>query len=566
MKGSYIAYIFGILGLAISVLLFQTILAFLFLNLFDNLATSSFHELLDSIFNYIIYMMIVIAIMPIFLYLSQTSAVKTTGRLRKNIFVKLTRLPLGYFKKKHSAKTISIVTNDIAETEKAYSEYLINFVASVIMGVGTLVIMFFIDWRLALIPIFAGVLTVIINHVLSKGLRNVSKEVQENLAAVNMRLSNLLAGVHVIRIFNIQGLILKKFFKANSDTLEASNRRIDKLSKINALNEIVFTIGFAGIALVGSYLVLEGLATIGVIVAIIQLQNGVSELVRYLGIFISNMQTSIAAGDRVFSIIDEVEEVSAYPNVFCDKLSNIAVSLDNITFGYDNSVNVLNNLSLAIESNQNVALVGPSGGGKSTVFKLLLMFYQANEGNIKINSRSLDGLSLRELRSKIAYVPQDAYLFSTTIRENIAYGKENATEEEIVEAAKNANAHEFIMNLENGYDTIVGENGANLSGGQRQRIAIARAIIKMAPILLLDEATSALDNESELLVQNALEKLMKNKTSLVIAHRLSTIEHADKIFVISDGLIVEEGTHQSLLKNEKGLYSSLYFKQLNLDD
>ncbi|MFH5882239.1 ABC transporter ATP-binding protein [Liberiplasma polymorphum] len=566
MKGAYASYIIGIIGLSISALLFQTVIAFLFLNLFDTLTTGTFDEVLSSILPFIVYMLIVVAIMPLFLYLSQSAAVKTSGNLRKKVFTKLTALPLSYFKAHHSAETISIVTNDIAETEKAYSEHLINFLARVIMGIGTLVIMFIIEWRLALIPVFAGILTILVNSVYAKRLREVSKEVQENLAVVNTKLSNLLAGVHVIRIFNIQKLILDKFFKSNDDTLNVSNKRINKLATINSLNDLVFTIGFAGIVLVGALLVLEGLTTIGVIVAIVQLQNGVSELVRYLGNFITNLQASLAAGERVFSVIDEIDEPIGYPNVSIIDENNTAISLNEVTFSYDNTQHVLKDLTLAVKKNQSVALVGPSGGGKSTVFKLLLQFYPTNEGDIKVQGNTIQNRSLKALRSQMAYVPQDAYLFNASIKDNIAYGKEHATDHEIIEAAKSAFAHEFIMQLEDGYNTIVGEQGAKLSGGQRQRIAIARAIIKGAPILLLDEATSALDNESELLVQNALEKLMKDKTSIVIAHRLSTIEHADKIFVISEGKVVEEGSHEDLIKHPEGIYTSLHLRQLKLTD
>ncbi|MFU8786584.1 MAG: ABC transporter ATP-binding protein [Candidatus Izemoplasmataceae bacterium] len=566
MKGAYASYIIGIIGLSISALLFQTVIAFLFLNLFDTLTTGTFDEVLSSILPFIVYMLIVVAIMPLFLYLSQSAAVKTSGNLRKKVFTKLTALPLSYFKAHHSAETISIVTNDIAETEKAYSEHLINFLARVIMGIGTLVIMFIIEWRLALIPVFAGILTILVNSFYAKRLRKVSKEVQENLAVVNTKLSNLLAGVHVIRIFNIQKLILDKFFKSNDDTLNVSNKRINKLATINSLNDLVFTIGFAGIVLVGALLVLEGLTTIGVIVAIVQLQNGVSELVRYLGNFITNLQASLAAGERVFSVIDEIDEPIGYPNVSIIDENNTAISLNEVTFSYDNTQHVLKDLTLAVKKNQSVALVGPSGGGKSTVFKLLLQFYPANEGDIKVQGNTIQNQSLKALRSQMAYVPQDAYLFNASIKDNIAYGKEHATDHEIIEAAKSAFAHEFIMQLEDGYNTIVGEQGAKLLGGQRQRIAIARAIIKGAPILLLDEATSALDNESELLVQNALEKLMKDKTSIVIAHRLSTIEHADKIFVISEGKVVEEGTHEDLIKHPEGIYTSLHLRQLKLTD
>jgi ATP-binding cassette, subfamily B, bacterial len=563
MKGSYASYIIGIIGISLMGFLFQTVIAFLFLNLFDTIADGTFEDVLNNIMSYMIYMVVIILIIPIFVYLANSAAVKTTGNIRKLTFQKLTKLPLSYYKKKHSANITSIVTNDIAETEKAYSEHLIHFLSSIIMGIGTLIVMFILSWQLALIPIFAGVITIIVNAIFSKRLRKVSKEVQEELAIVNTRLSNILAGINVIRIFNIQKLILNKFIKQNEKVLSKSNERVRKLALVNALNDLAFTIGFAGIVLVGSLLVLEGLITIGIIIAVVQLQNGVSELVRMLGTFIANLQTALASGERIFQMIDEEEEPKQYQDLSQVKTFDNLVVFKDVSFAYEDNQPVLNNLSLNIKKNQTVALVGPSGGGKSTVFKLLLQYYKINEGFVFIHNEQ-DEYSIQNLRAQLSYVPQDAYLFNASIKENIAYGKVDASDDEIVNAAKQANAHDFIMHLENGYDTLVGEQGAKLSGGQRQRIAIARAMLKDAPILLLDEATSALDNESERLIQSTLEQMMNSKTSLVIAHRLSTIEHADVILVISDGKVKEQGTHQSLLNIENGIYANLYQRQLRV--
>ncbi|TVP96182.1 MAG: ABC transporter ATP-binding protein [Acholeplasmatales bacterium] len=566
MKGAYLSYGVGIVGLAITGFLIQATLALLFLNLFDNLAGGSFQAVLDSILNYIIYIMIIIAFIPFFAYLADRSAVITTGNIRKRAFGKLTRLPLRYFQQHHSAETISTLTNDIAETEKAYSEHLVRFLASIFTGIGTMIVMFILDWRIALIPVFAGLLTILVNSIFAKRLRTVSKDVQAQLAHVNTRLSNILAGMHVIRIFNIQNLILSKFKKQNKATLAVSQKRIKRLSLVESLNDLVFTIGFAGIVLLGSLLVLEGLTTIGVIIAIVQLQNGVSELVRMLGSFIANLQASLAAGERVFELIDQEEEPERYASATPLTGQGSAIALQDVIFSYESDQRVLDQLSLAIKHKQTVALVGPSGGGKSTVFKLLLQYYPVESGGMHIDGKPVDAMTIKAIRDQIAYVPQDAYLFNTTIRENIAYGKPDATEEDIITAAKSANAHDFIMELEQAYDTMVGEHGAKLSGGQRQRIAIARAMIKGAPILLLDEATSALDNASERLVQSALDKLMKDKTSVIIAHRLSTIEHADCIVVISRGKVQEVGTHETLLQKNDGDYKRLYQRQLKLSD
>ncbi len=317
--------------------------------------------------------------------------------------------------------------------------------------------------------------------------------------------------------------------------------------------------GFAIITVFGGFLVIEGIITIGVIVAVTQLQNGIQGLVQSLGRFITNLQASLAAGDRVYALFDEAKEPTTYDYTTTITDNDYALTLKDVSFKYDQDL-VINKLNLAINLHQTAALVGPSGGGKSTIFKLILQFYPLLEGAIQIDDLSDDETSLKELRKHIAYVPQNAHLFNTTVKENIRYGNLDVDEETIIQAANMANADAFIRELEYGYDTVVGENGAKLSGGQRQRIAIARAIVKDAPLLLLDEATSALDNESEKLVQNALERLMNKKTSLVIAHRLSTIEHADVIHVMSEGHIKASGNHGTLIK-EEGLYKTLYENQ-----
>jgi ATP-binding cassette subfamily B protein len=562
MAGYKTSYFVGIIGLSILQVLFQISIALLFLELFDTLSTGTFSELLEAILPYIIIMFTLILIFPLFIYLSRYSVIKTTGKIRKDAFYKLTRLPLVYHKNHHSAETISRLTNDITETERAYSEHMLQFLVNVISGVGSIIAMLFIDWRIALVPIVMGLITYLINAYYSKRLRTVGKEVQEKLATLNTKLSNLISGIHVIRIFNIQRHILNKFIKTNDDTHEKSIERVNALASINAVNDFIFTISFAGIGLFGAYLILEGFTTIGVIVAIIQLQNGVTQLVRVLGNFMANLQQSLAAAERVYDLMDEEEEPDHYQYDELTLNEEEVIKIEDLRFGYEEERLVINDLNLTVKANQTVAIVGPSGGGKSTLFKLLLQFYPPLKGKMAISDQPLNKVTLPHIRGSFAYVPQDAHLFNASVYENITFGNPLAPKELVISAAKMANAHDFIMQLEHGYDTIIGEQGTNLSGGQRQRIAIARAIIKKAPVYLLDEATSALDNESEKLVQNALETLMESSTSIVIAHRLSTIEKADLIVVMDQGKIVESGNHQTLMQHENGIYKGLYETQL----
>lgn len=559
MEKTFIIYATGLLGMGILMFILQVQIALMFQSLFDTLIDGTFSDVLDNIMLYLIFMVIIFMIAPFFIYLIQKSVVVTTGKIRRKTFSKLTRLPVNYFQENHSAEISSRLTNDITEVEKSYGTLLVNFGINLIIGIGTTVVMFTLEWRLALIGIFASILTLLVNTVFARRLRKISDKLQKNLATLNTKLSDIISGLQVVRIFNIQSIIMRRFNKSNEDVKDTAMDLVQNRALINTMNTLLGFMSFIGITIIGAYFVLIGEITVGTIIAVTQLQNGLRDLARTLGDFITNLQTSLSAGDRVFELLDEKEEPQTYPQVpVLDK--DTAITLENLRFAYDDE-NVLDNFSLSLSKNQTAALVGPSGGGKSTVFKLLLQFYPPKEGGLAIDGQNAGDDTLRAIRDKIAYVPQDAHLFNATVRENIAYGNPGAEEDALIDAAKAANAHDFIMALPKGYDTMVGENGTTLSGGQRQRIAIARAVIKDAPILLLDEATSALDNESEKLVKDALETLMREKTSLIIAHRLSTIEHTDTIFVVDAGRIVEKGHHNDLLAKD-GLYANLYHRQL----
>lgn len=560
MGKSFIPYIIGLFMISLFSLLFQIFISIIFKDMFNAIALKEWTALINSIKRYGIYVILGVIIYPIFAYMAQYAANVTTGNIRKSVFNKIKVLPLSYVKGKHSGELVSRLTNDINEVEKAYSRYFINFAVNILTGIGCLIFTFILDWHFGVIFILIGGMSLLVNFYYAKILKNMSLKIQENLSKLNEKLTDLLEGMYVIRSFNIGSVILNKYNKRNTETYEASRDRVYKKSLVSALNNIIGFLSFGGIVVIGSYLTIKDEISIGVIIAVVQLQNGVSTLARYLGDFISELQGSLAAADRLFEILDEEEEPESYKLTGnCEVEKDCEISFNNVSFEYDNE-KVLEGLTFCVPKGKVYALAGPSGGGKSTIFKLLLNFYPPKNGNIIIGGKSISEQTIKDIRKNIAYVPQDAYLFSGTILDNIKQGKEDATFEEVVNAAKMANAHDFIMNLENGYETFVGEKGTKLSGGQRQRIAIARAILKDAPILLLDEATSSLDTESEQLVQEALNKLMVGRTTLVIAHRLSTIEDADEILVLKDGKIAERGTHSELLELN-GIYSGLYAQQ-----
>ncbi len=564
MKGHLKLYIFSVVFVGLFSLMVQLLLATLFKEMFNAIANNDLKQMIESVKFYAIFIISNFFIVPIFIYIINKIVAITTGNIRKAVFDKLEKLPLSYFKNNHSGDIVSRMTNDIAETERVYDTIFFNIVMSIITAFGALIYTFILDWRMGVATVGCGVLILFINLYYAKILRVLSKTIQERLAKLNEILTNLLDGVQIIRVFNLQKMIMNKFGKQNDEVCSSSMKRVKTQAVVSSLNTISGFLSFGGLASLGCYLAIEGYITVGVIVAVIQLQNSINNLSRMLGTFITSMQASLAASDRVFEVLDEDEEPVLYELESVNQISDDMIKMENLTFQYDDdNTKVLDNLSFNIPKGKVYALVGPSGGGKSTVFKLILNYYKPIKGDLHIDRHSISKQKIKDIRDKIAYVPQDAYLFTGTIEDNIRHGKKDATKEEIVQAAKKANAHDFIMEMKEGYDTKVGERGTELSGGQRQRIAIARAIIKNAPILLLDEATSSLDTESEHLVQEALNQLMKNKTTLIVAHRLQTIQNADQILVLKDGHIVEQGSHDTLLSQDS-VYKNLYNKQFKL--
>ncbi len=560
MKKHFYVYLISLLVLSFMALAFELLISTLFKEMFDAIAKKNYEEMINSVRFYMIIILILIIFLPIFYFLLEKANAITSGNIRKNLFNKLGKLPLKYFSGNHSGDIISRMTNDVSETEKVYNHIFVELVTAIIVGIGTSIYSFYLDYRLALVSIIGAGITLFVNFYYARILRKISAGVQEKLAKLNESLTNILDGVFIIRSFNLQRIILKKFTDKNSHVYDSSVDRVKIQSVIAGLNTVIGFINFVGLVSAGAYLAIIGEISIGKIIAVIQLQNGIHFLVNALGSFITNLQPSLASSDRVFEVLDETEEPETYDLTDVFKVnSEYLIEMDNLSFQYE-SESVINDISMQIQQGKIIALVGPSGGGKSTIFKLLLNFYKPTSGNLLINGKSIREQKIKDIRKSIAYVPQNSYLYTGSIEDNIRHGNMNATTDDIIEAAKKAFAHDFIIDLPDGYKTTVGERGAKLSGGQRQRIAIARAILKDAPILLLDEATSSLDTESESLVQEAIKELMKGKTTLVIAHRLSTVQDAEEILVLKAGCIVEKGTHEELMKLD-GVYQNLYNTQ-----
>lgn len=546
----------------------RTVAAFMVKMFVDGITSNDLDRIFLTVRTWFIFFVIYVPMILIFIYWWRGTVYKVVANLRQTIFSYLQRLPLGYVEGRHSGDLISVLTNDVTTAEQAFQQDLMTLVNASLQGLSATIIMLFIEWRLALVVVGAGFIPLIINALFAPHLRKAGDAVQEQLGGVSERLADLLGGFTVVRTFNLGEWILERFDRSNSSLLAAEMHRVRLEAALAAANNFggsSFFISFG----VGAYMVLNGMTTFGSMFALVQLNNQIQYFVFSLGGTMTRIQAALAAADRILNVLETPQEFERYQPIAEKTIAEpdpaALLEFQQVRFRYDESKEVLQDLSFSVGENQVAAIVGPSGGGKSTIFKLLLGCYPVRHGSLLLDGRSINVLSLPELRDQFAYIPQDAYLYSGTIQDNIRFGKPEATNEEITAAAKAAYAHDFITSFKDGYNTRVGERGARLSGGQRQRIAIARALLKDARILLLDEATSALDSESEELVQRALKVLMRGRTVLVIAHRLSTIENADIIYTIDEGRLVESGDHQTLIA-QGGLYRRLYELQFQGDE
>ena len=519
---------------------------------------------LQLLSNTVLYWMLFVAgmliLLPLFSYLWRSSIVVGIANLRQSVFSHLQHLPLGYYELRHSGEAMSLMTNDISAAEQAFQDNLLNLVSATLQGISGAIYMLVLKWDLGLFIILTGTVPLIVNTIYAKPLRLIGEETQKKLAGLSERLGDLLAGFQVVRTFSLGEWILQRFSISNQEVLSANMKRVRVESKLSAANDFS---GFISIFpyLVAMLMVINGKTTLGTLIALIQLNNQIQFFMYSMGGTISRIQGSLAAADRLLAVLDAPEEPERFPALEASPASPLhpkaQLEFQEICFSYSDDRPTLQGISFAVLPGQLTAFVGPSGSGKSTIFRLLMGHYPFQSGQITILGKPIHAYTLFELRELFAFVPQDAYLYTGTVLENIRYGKMNASETEIIAAAHAAYAHDFIQELPEGYQSLVGERGSRLSGGQRQRIAIARALLKNAPILLLDEATSALDSESEELVQQALAVLMRGRTTLAIAHRLSTIENADVIYVVEKGRVVEYGRHQELIQ-QGGLYTNLY--------
>ena len=484
---------------------------------------------------------------------------RLTYDIRKDISKKINTLPMGYFEQRTVGETLSRVTNDVDTLGQSLNQSFTQIIANSATVLGVLVMMFTISPLMTLIAIALIPISGVLLGILTKMSQKYFTGQQKALADVNGQVEESYAGQNIIVAFNHKDKSIKEFNKKNSDLYTSS-------WKANFLSGLMFPVinfvgnlGYVGIVFSGGLLVAKGTIGVGDIQAFIQYIRNFTHPIGQIAQSMTEIQKMAAAGARVFEFLDAEDEVPVESSQkIVNKEGNVV--FDNVKFGYVEDQIIIKNFTSDVKKGEMIAIVGPTGAGKTTMVKLLMRFYDINGGKIFIDGRDITSLSREELRSYFTMVLQDTWLFRGTIMENIRYGRLDATDEEVIEAAKAAHIHHFIKTLPGGYDMELNEEASNISQGQKQLLTIARAILANKPILILDEATSSVDTRTEVLIQKAMNKLMEGRTTFVIAHRLSTIRNADKILVLKDGDIIEQGNHNELLA-QKGFYSELYQSQ-----
>ncbi|MGO5137629.1 ABC transporter ATP-binding protein [Clostridium butyricum] len=516
--------------------------------------------------------LVIISMVNSFLSYIQQYIVSSVGEnltlsLRKDISKKINKLPLKYFDSHKKGDVMSRVTNDLEKVSLVMQVGFMQFISSCFTIILTIISMLILNLKLSLIIfIFIGISAIATNYVSSLSQRYYAYNF-DAMGQLSGKIEEVYSGNRIIKIFNQQEDIIQEVTELNKKQFEANRKAQFVDFAIYPTIRLLSQLGFVATAIIGGIMTLNGHISLGAIQAFLQYVNQVSEPVTQASYVIMSLQSAIAGAERVFELLDEEEEIADIKineSLFNEHtISKGKVDFKNVKFGYTDEKTLIKNLNLEVKPNEIVAIVGPTGGGKTTLINLIMRFYELNGGYISIDGININEIPRNTLRRQIGMVLQDTWLFEGTIAENIAYGNRDATREEIIAAAKAACCDHFIRTLEHGYDTVISGETSNISQGQMQLLTIARAMLTNPTIMILDEATSSVDTRTEVEIQKALSRLMKDKTSFVIAHRLSTIQNADMILVVKDGDIVERGSHDNLIE-QNGFYASLYYSQFEV--
>ncbi|PBH06471.1 ABC transporter ATP-binding protein [Clostridioides difficile] len=490
---------------------------------------------------------------------------KVSYNLRKEISAKLDRLPMKYFDTKTHGEILSRITNDIDTLNQSLNQSMTQLITSVTTMIGVLIMMLSISGIMTLVAVLILPISMFVISRIIKNSQKYFRYQQEYLGNVNGQVEETYSGQTIVKAFNREDEVIEEFDKLN-DSLYNSAWKSQFLSGImQPLMMFIGNLGYVMVSILGGWLAIKKTIEVGDIQSFIQYVRNFTQPMTQIAQVANLLQSTAAASERVFEFLEEEEEVQIVENaVSIDGLEG-KIDFENVNFGYNPNKTIINDFSVNVKPGQKVAIVGPTGAGKTTIVKLLMRFYDVNSGSILIDGHNIKDFNRSELREMFGMVLQDTWLFSGSIMENIRYGKLNATDEEVIEAAKSAHVHRFIKTLPDGYKMKLNEEASNVSQGQKQLLTIARAILADPKILILDEATSSVDTRTEVLIQKAMDNLMEGRTSFVIAHRLSTIRDADMILVMNEGDIVEQGNHEELLK-KGGFYANLYNSQFEEDE
>lgn len=490
---------------------------------------------------------------------------KITYKLRNDLAEKINKLPMKYFDTKTHGEVLSIITNDIDTLSMNLNQSITQIITSICTIIGILIMMFSISWEMTLISlIILPVAGILVKNIVGKSQKYFQKQ-QDYLGHVNGQVEEVYGGLNIVKAFNGEEKVVKEFEKANQELYHSGWKSQFLSGLMFPVMNFIANIGYVGVAVAGGYLAINGSITVGNIQSFIQYNKQFTQPINQIAQISAMLQAMIASAERVFEFLEQPEEIDTQKDdIDISKLKG-DVSFNHVKFGYDLETIIIKDFNSNVCEGQKIAIVGPTGAGKTTMVKLLMRFYDVIEGEILVDGRNIKDFNRGKLRKMFGMVLQDTWLFGGTVKDNIKYGKEDATDDQVIEAAKAAHVHHFIKTLPQGYNSVINEETTNISAGQKQLLTIARVILANPKILILDEATSSIDTRTEIQIQAAMDNLMKGRTSFIIAHRLSTIKNADLILVMNHGDIVEQGTHEELLEKD-GFYAELYNSQFEIEE
>ena len=492
-------------------------------------------------------------------------AQKLTYKMRNELIEKINKLPMKYFDKRTNGEVLSIISNDIDTLSQNLNQCITQIITSICTLIGILIMMLSISWQMTIASlIILPVAALLVKKIVSKS-QKYFKNQQDYLGHVNGQVEEIYGGHTIVKAFNSEKTVISEFEKANQELYSSGWKSQFLSGLIHPVMNFISNVGYVAVAILGGYFAAQGKITVGNIQSFIQYNKQFTQPINQIAQVSGMLQAMVAASERVFEFLEEPEEVKNIENSKTTEHIKGNVQFEHVNFGYDADKVIINDFNANIQNGQKIAIVGPTGAGKTTIVKLLMRFYDVNSGAILLDGSNIKEFDRGELRRVFGMVLQDTWLFGETVKENIKYGKEDATDTEVIEAAKAAHVHHFIKTLPKGYDALIDEESSNISAGQKQLLTIARVILTNPKILILDEATSSIDTRTEQQIQTAMDNLMKGRTSFIIAHRLSTIKNADLILVMEHGDIVEQGTHSELLE-KNGAYARLYNSQFDLEE